>query len=243
MFKMFKPTFLVVPIAWATILIIMGVERVTPFLVGLGVAPKVSWTVLIVQAVVTVVIITPLWRGLWRIAPKLNHYIYPDLTGYWDVEGETNWDRLDAVLKAANGEAPPIDMRRGDEAGLPPLGKFKMEARITQSWLSMSVELWNPAGAGPIDQSETLMVEPFRGKNGRHGLTYVFEQTNRTDVVSDDSKFRGAAWLVRDRENPDVLCGRMWSDRMWRRGMNTAADLRFTRSKAKKQRGNKARGS
>lgn len=236
MFKMFKPTFLILPIAWLTILIVMGVERVTPFLEGLGVNPKVSWAVLIVQAVATAIIVTPAWRGLWWAVPKLNSWVYPDLTGDWDVEGETNWNRIDTLLKAANGEALPVDMRRGEEAGLPPLGNFKMRARITQSWLSMSVELWNPTGAGPIDQSHTLMVEPFRGKNGRHGLTYVFEQTNRTDVVSDNSKFRGAAWIVRDRDNSDRLCGRMWTDRMWRRGMNTAADLEFRRRKSKKSR-------
>lgn len=229
MFKMFKPTFLVVPVAWLTILIVLGVERVTPFLQGLGITPKVSWAVLVVQLVVTVIVVTPLWRTLWWMIPKLNHWVYPDLTGDWDVEGETNWDRIDALLLSANHEAPPLDMRRGDETKLPPLGKFKMQARITQSWLSISMELWNPAGQGPIDQSHTLVVEPFRGENGRHGLTYVFEQTNRTDVVSDDTKFRGAAWLVRDRDDPNVLCGRMWSDRMWRRGMNTAADLRLTR--------------
>src|SRR3546814_16864453 len=63
----------------------------------------------------------------------------------------------------------------------------------------------------------------------RHALAYIFEQVNQTDVVSDDAKFRGAVWVTRDRDDPNALCGRMWSDRMWRRGMNTAADLRFTR--------------
>jgi len=241
MFKMFPPTFLVVPVAWLTILILTGFDRVSPFLGELGIAPKVSWAVLIVQAVVTAIIVTPAWRGLWWAIPTLNRWVYPDLNGEWDVQGETNWDRIDALLKAANGESPPLDMRRGNEASLPSLGKFKMRARITQSWLSMSVELWNPTGTGPIDQSDTLMVEPFRGKNGRHGLTYVFEQTNRTDVVSDDPKFRGAAWIVCDRDSSDSLCGRMWSDRVWRRGMNTAADLRFTRRKPKKARGKVAK--
>jgi hypothetical protein len=95
------------------------------------------------------------------------------------------------------------------------------------------MELWNPANTGPIKESKTLLVEPFRGKGGRHGLAYVFEQANETDVMSDDSKFRGAAWIERDRDDANVFCGRMWTDRMWRFGMNTAADLRFTRQALK----------
>jgi hypothetical protein len=80
-----------------------------------------------------------------------------------------------------------------------------------------------------------LLVEPFRGEDGRHGLAYIFEQENATDVVSDDAKFRGAVWLVRDRYDPNLLSGRMWSERVWRRGMNTAADLCFKRRKTNRK--------
>jgi SMODS-associating 2TM, beta-strand rich effector domain len=231
MFKMFKPTFFVLPIAWLTVLVLAALDGITPLLEGAGLSPRTSWGVVAVQAVVTIIFATPLWRAVWRWFPSLNHYVYPDLNGEWDVELETNWPRIDRTLKAANGEELPIDMREGPEEALPALGNMVMRARIKQTWLTMKMDLWNPAGLGasPIRESQTLLVAPFQGEDGRHGLAYIYEQENATDVVSDDAKFKGAAWIVRDRDDPNVLCGRMWNDRMWRRGMNTAAELRFTR--------------
>lgn len=229
MFKMFDPKILTGLVAWMAILVLTAIDAATPFLRTLGITPRLSWTVLVVQAVVTVVFVTPLWRLVWRGIPKLNHWVYPDLNGEWDVEADTNWDRIDATLRAAGGEGPQLDMRRADEADLPPLGRRLLRARIKQSWVNMKMVLWDPVGQGPVRESHTLIIEPFRGDEGRHGLIYVFEQENDPTVVSDDRKFLGAARLVRDRDNPDLLCGRIWTDRMWRRGMNTAADVRFTR--------------
>lgn len=229
MFKMLHPLFFVIPVAWLTVLILTGVNLTTPFLEELGLTPRLGWTVLGVQALVALFFATPLWRFFWWLIPPLKRRVYPDLNGLWDVELDTNWPRIDALLKAANHEAAAIDMRIGDETILPPLGKMMLRARIRQSWIAMKVELWNPKDEGPIRESQTISVDPFRGKDGRHGLSYFFEQENATDVVSDDIEFMGAARLVQSRDNSNVLCGRMWNDRMWRRGMNTAADVRFTR--------------
>lgn len=233
MFKIYPPTFFLVPVAWLTATILSALNVLTPFLTSLGLTPKTSWAIFVVQAVITVIFVTPLWRVAWRWFPKLNELIYPDLNGEWVVEGHTNWPRIDALLRSANGEAPPLDIRHADDAELPPLGPTIMRARITQSWLEISMTLWNPTGQGPIKESKTCVTEPFRGKEGRHGLSYIFEQENATKVVSDDRVFKGAAWLVRDRDDPDLLCGHMWSDRMWRRGMNTAAEIKFKRVKSR----------
>lgn len=229
MFKMLPPTFFVVPVAWLTIAMISGLNAVTPWLSGIGLAPRTSWVVLLVQGLVTVFFVTPAWRTIWRLCPKLNRWFFPDLNGEWDVEVNSNWPRLDALLKAANGEQPNIDLRNAPEDELPPLGTTLLRARIKQSWVDIKVTLWNPAGAGPIKESETLSVQPFRGEHGRHGLIYVFEQENAAVVVSDERKFLGAARIILDRDDDNLLCGQMWSDRMWRRGMNTAAEILFRR--------------
>ena len=231
MFKMFPQKFLIAAVAWLTILLFMAADGLRPFVAGLGVTLRTSMVVAGVQLLFTLLLLNPVWRFFWRKFPKLNEWLYPDLNGEWDVEVTSNWPRIEATLKAANGEAPTINMR-GPEEALPPLGTYRMRARITQSWLKMKMVMWNPAGQGPIKESKTLLVEPFRGEGGRHGLAYVFEQENETDQVTDERKFRGAAWVERERDDPNVLCGRMWSDRMWRRGMNTAANLRFTRRSA-----------
>jgi hypothetical protein len=229
MFKMFPPTFFVVPVAWLTVLLLTGLNAATPILEQFGISPQRSWVVFCTQAILTAFFVTPAWRILWWMIPAFNRWVYPNLDGEWDVDVLSNWPRIDATLKAANGETAPIDMRNAGESALPPLGAFKMRARITQSWATMKVVLWNPTGQGPIKESQTLAVQPFRGEEGRHGLVYVFEQENNQTVVSDDRKFFGAARLVVDLHNPKVLSGYMWTDRMWRRGMNTAAEIHLTR--------------
>lgn len=231
MFKMFHPTFFVVPVAWLTALVLTGLNGLTPILADFGLTPRLSWTIFIVQGIATLFFITPAWRLAWWLIPPLNRWIYPDLNGEWDVEGETNWDRIDVLLQAANRQIPKVDMRNAPESQLPALGRTLMRARISQSWVNIKMVLWNPAATTPIKESETLIAQPFRGEEGRHGLAYVFEQENTPTVVSDDRKFLGAARLVVDKDGPDVLCGRMWTDRMWRRGMNTAADIRLRRRK------------
>lgn len=159
----------------------------------------------------------------------LNRWFYPDLSGEWVVELESNFSRIEAVLDAAMDSKVALDMRLCPASTLPPLQVSQLRAKITQSWVGMDMEVWNPEGNGPIKQSDTIIVEPFRGRQGKHGLAYIFEQQNETDAPSDTSCFKGAAWIVRDREDPNVLHGRMWNDRMWRRGMNTAANVRLTR--------------
>ncbi|WP_417818913.1 hypothetical protein [Tritonibacter scottomollicae] len=233
MFKLLSPRFLAVPIAWLTIMLFAGLNAATPFLQGLGVTPRISWIVLVVQGLVAVLFLNPIWRWIWTCVPQLSRWFYPDLNGEWDVELESNWPRIDATLRAANGEIARIDMRNGPEEALPPLGKHLMRAKIHQSWADMRMTLWNPKGAGPIIESRTLSVEPFRGEDGRHGLIYVFEQENDSTAVADDRKFLGAVRVVVDRDDMNVLCGQMWSDRVWRRGMNTAAELRLKRRKSK----------
>jgi hypothetical protein len=229
MFKLCPTKILVVIVAWATLMVLLCVNALRPFLEGVGFTAGLSLTVAAVQLIFTLMFVTQFWRIIWRWFPKLNEWVYPDLNGDWDVELKSNFPRIDSLLNSAKGDAPPVDFRIGDESALPPLGIYKMRARIRQSWARIEMELWNPQSVGPIKKSTTLLVEPFRGAAGKHGLAYIFEQTNETDVVSDDSKFRGACWIERDRDNPNLFCGRMWNDRMWRRGMNTAAEIRFVR--------------
>jgi len=220
-------------VAWLTVMVVLVLNALKPVLDGIGVSAGLSLTVALVQLIFTLVFITPIWRVIWRWMPKLSEWIYPDLNGDWDVELQSNSQRIDVLVNSAKGDSPSVDFRNGDESVLPPLATYKMRAHVRQSWAEIEIELWNPRAEGPIKNSKTLIVEPFRGSGGRHGLAYIFEQTNETDVVSDDNKFRGAAWIERDRNDANVFCGRMWTDRMWRRGMSTAAELKFTRRATK----------
>lgn len=228
MFKLLPPLFLVAPVAWLTWAVLTGFEALSPTFNWLGLTPATSWTILAVQAVIAAIFLTPLWRLVWRWTP-LGRWFYPDLNGEWDVEVRTNWPRIDATLRAANGETGPVDVRLADEDTLPPLQSMTLRATIVQSWARMRIDVRNPSGDSPIKASKTVAVEPFRGEEGRHGLIYVFEQESANTSVADDRIFYGAARIVVDQSGPDILCGSMWTDRMWRRGMNTAAEVRFVR--------------
>jgi hypothetical protein len=54
----------------------------------------------------------------------------PDLNGEWLVEGHTHWSRIDALLRSANGEAPPFDIRHAADAELPPLGPTTLANKV-----------------------------------------------------------------------------------------------------------------
>lgn len=228
-FKLYSPKVWAAGVAWLAIMLYLLMENFRSLIDEFTLRSSASLAVAALQLIVTLLIATPAWRILWRVCPKLNDWLFPDLNGEWEVTGETNWPRINALLEAANAERSPVDMRSGDESTLPPLGKFTMKARIKQSLSRIHVELWNPHGNSPIKNSRTLLVDPFFDENGRFGIAYIFEQENSTDVISDDSKFLGAARIVRDRDTNNRLVGSMWSDRVWRRGMNTAANLTFTR--------------
>ena len=228
MFKAFPPRIIIFVAVWLTIMLYAGLSALAPMLFEEPV-PILGLVVAGVQFIFTLFFVTPLWRSVWRWVPQFNQWVYPDLNGEWDVELKFNWPRIDALMKAARGEGERLDYRTATETDMPPLGTMRLRARIKQSWLKMSMLMWNPDDSTPIRESNTRLIYPVRDEDGRHGIAYIFQQKSETDNVADDSSFRGAAWLVVDHSNPDILRGEMWTDRMWRHGMNTAGTVELTR--------------
>lgn len=227
MFKLLPPTFLILPVAWATVWLLALLNGATAILKAYGLSPSTSWAIAVVQVIFTVPFVTQVWRWFWR-GPLARWY--PDLNGVWDVEVSSNWPRIDAMIQAARGTGPNIDVNSATEAQLPPLLAVNLEATITQRWSRIDIILCPLAGsAGPIKESKADIVEPFKREDGTRGLGYIFEQENIGQGPHDDPRFRGAGWIVQDRKDPNVMTGRMWTDRRWRQGLNTAADLRFVR--------------
>lgn len=226
MFKLLKPTFLIVPIAWTTVWLLALLNGATAALKSFGLSPSTSWVIVFVQVIFTAPFVTQLWRCVWRPFSGW----YPDLNGVWDVEISSNWPRIDALARAASGVGSYFDVNTTPEGQLPALQVVNLEATITQNWSRIDLILCPLAGsAGPIKESKADFVEPFRRDDGTRGLAYVFEQENIGQGPHDDPRFRGAGWIVVDRKDSNVMTGRMWTDRRWRQGLNTAADLRFVR--------------
>lgn len=179
------------------------------------------------------------WRWIWALFPILNRRIYPDLNGLWDVEMLSNWPRQEQTLKAAAGSTPPVNMLVTDQ--LSDLGSIKLKALVKQTFWRFDMTVWSETKNTPIKRSRVISVDPFRAiDQNPAGMFYVYEQENDTDAPWDDPIFHGAARIEYDGET-GVLTGEFWTQRAWRRAINTAGQIKFQRSISKGNKRNKNR--
>src|SRR6266404_332004 len=84
---------------------------------------------LIIDAIVLLLLVSPVWRYVWRKIPAMEKWVYPDLNGVYDVTIRTNWPIQTRMLAAAKGEGEPFDpvTLKGDNSelgGIRLLGKI-----------------------------------------------------------------------------------------------------------------------
>lgn len=170
-----------------------------------------------------------LWRWLWRWIPALNRLVYPDLNGTWRGTLASNWPVIERMAKAAKGEAETFDPFSAD--GHTRLTEVPMTLRVEASWFKIHVRMETDS---QYSNSRTLTVTPVRGENGDpHKLCYVFENESRDPVSTDSSYHKGTAWLsITNGDTATVLDGQVWTERNWRKGLNTAGLLRVERVSA-----------
>lgn len=189
--------------------------------IRVGLVPTIAWLA------VNGILLTPAWRIVWRRIPYLQAW-FPDLNGDWDVELCSNWPRQQQLIDAASARGG-TDVLGLPESQLAPIEPLKMHAEIRQGWWKFEIRFTNPTGDSPIDRSDTFIVEPFAGDGqAPPGISYFFEQRNDTANLADDTKFYGAARLEFNG-NKQQLQGCFWTNRQWRRAINTAGSLIMTR--------------
>ncbi len=233
MYKVFSAKVLILAVSWLVMGLYFIIPEVNRFLdeftnykFRTAAIPSLAWVV------ISLVLWKPVWRFFWKLVPPLNKWIFPDLNGEWDVELFSNWPRQVQLLEAAMSEDKKINMRQCDESHLAELTPIQLRARIHQTWWEFEIQLYNPNNNTPIDRSYTISVEPFRGTEFQPpGICYIYKQQNQTDNVSDDNEFFGAARLTYNFSNKR-LTGVAWTARMWRRAMNTAGPITFTRRRS-----------
>lgn len=171
-----------------------------------------------------------LWRPIWKLFPKLNEWVYPDLNGEWDVTLKSNWSRQRQLLDSAKGLTAKIDFEKCDDEELAGLLEVKLKAKITMTIFTFDMKLWNPADNSPIKESDIVSAMPFRvSEYKRSGIYYIFQQINKNQKLGDSKTFYGAAHVEYHKES-DTLEGLFWSERMWERAVNTAGKVEFKRS-------------
>jgi hypothetical protein len=230
MHKIYELRFWAWIIANITVVFASIFSLLQPKLTGLGGYTGNGLIVLVVQAILATIFITPVWRWLWVRFPILNDWIFPDISGEWDVNVLSNRRRIELLLASARENHGTMDIECCKEEELPPLSQFNMRAKIDQSWARIHIRLWNEKQDTTIKNSYTLLVEPFKDKvQNIIGIHYIFRQYNYTDKTCDDTNFLGAARLEIQPLH-QKLEGVMWTNRKWQRGLNTAAALEFTRA-------------
>ena len=172
----------------------------------------------------------PVWRFFWRVFPKLNHWIFPDLNGAWDVEMASNWSVHRQIADAAAGRAASFDIERCPEDDLAALQAVQLKAEISQTWFNIEIVIWNPRHDTPIKRSDVISADPFGAVGLKpSGLFYFFKQQNDRPRLADETEFYGSARVEYDKD-ADTLHGLFWTARMWDRALNTAGEITYRRS-------------
>lgn len=168
-------------------------------------------------------------RGvLWRLFPKLSDWIAPDISGEWEAEYVSNFDRIKAMADAAsNCVAPRYDAQNPASVEFGPRGK--LNATIDLGWLDFKMTVTPATGKGPIEKSVTTAYDLRRRADGKAELAYVYNQKNRLDAVkaTDRLEFLGAAILT--IEDGRTMKGVYFTARNWECGLNPAGEISFTR--------------
>jgi hypothetical protein len=141
-------------------------------------------------ATIITIIIIPItqmsWRPLWRVFPKLNHLLFPDLNGTWTGE----------ALPVANGDVP---------ASARPITVW-----IRQGLFDVTVNL----ASDQIKSYSTRAVVEFDPRAHKFRIWYAYDGRPPPELAKVNPRHEGAACLevdpLIDRE---TLAGRYFTDR------------------------------
>jgi hypothetical protein len=123
------------------------------------------------------------WQWLWKLIPKLNDWIYPDLNGYWDVEIDWHWG-------TKSGTKPAV-------------------AHIKQSLLEFSIELESDES----ESETLIVVPHKHSKSARPGLYYIYRSEGKTGAAKKQDPHTGAALLKLSMDSNDHMYGNYFTNR------------------------------
>ncbi|WP_144079930.1 hypothetical protein [Haliea salexigens] len=123
------------------------------------------------------------WRVLWRIVPKLNDWIFPDLNGKWAVEIHWNW---------------------GEKSGAKTATAF-----IKQNLLKVSIEL----SSDESESETLMVLPHKDSQSSRPGLYYIYRNIGLANAENKQDPHIGAAILKVSQESNSLLRGNYFTDR------------------------------
>ncbi|HDT3627360.1 TPA: hypothetical protein RG719_001316 [Morganella morganii subsp. morganii] len=124
------------------------------------------------------------WRKLWRFFPKLNHILFPDLNGTWDMVIHWEWE----------------DKK----------GKSHAKATIRQSFLRIGMDV----EADDSDSQTLVAKPKKDAETGRPVLYYVFLTTPKHKTGFDvQDPYKGTAILKLNLNDKEALNGNYFTSR------------------------------
>lgn len=167
---------------------------------------------------------------LWKAVPSLNTWVAPDLNGTYRLETTSNWNvhqtRLAALKEGNTDKAANTygDLEEGFQVGGSLVVKHSVFG-ITASY-TPDEKLSSRSG------SEVVGSYLRRGENGAGFiLGYVYVATTYHAKSTDAENYKGAAEIrIEDPDNRDVLFGEYWTNRSWRKALNTAGRAKLIRA-------------
>jgi hypothetical protein len=121
------------------------------------------------------------WRHLWKWIPSLNHVLFPDIGGKWDIEINWNWKGQCGVVFA--------------------------EATIRQDFLRVSMEVTSPNS----DSQTLVAHPKKDPESGTPFLYYVYLVTPKALGAKPGAPYHGAAILKFTGAGGAQLRGNYWT--------------------------------
>lgn len=171
-----------------------------------------------VCGLVAALLAAPVWRFFWKI-PFLSSKVMPDLSGFWEVEIQSNHPIIEAMRLS------------GQQPGLrPDFLTVRFIGLLRQDWFESDLQLFGHDGS-VLKSSETEMVEFRRGKKlGKPDIYWFYNQTNKRIGENDVGSFQGATKLtVKDSQ---LISGLTWTNRNYEQGLNTAGPVTLRKLEA-----------
>lgn len=178
----------------------------------------------------TLFVSLPIWRLLWLFPPVQR--MAPSLDGEWSGVVHSNWSIIEATKEAAKQSgAPSIDVD-AMVFPLPDLMEVPVIAVVRSNFFGIDLRLETEGDRYQISSLKAVEIKPAIGAYPPT-LSYVFEGRVLNPNPGDVSVFDGAATLtIEVVDGQPQLHGSTWTNRAWKRGLNTAGLIRLKRIKS-----------
>lgn len=159
------------------------------------------------------------WRLCWRLIPKLNEWIFPDLNGVWAGTAHSNWAAIEKLRSAA---ASNEKLNLDDLFDLEPTAS-PIVIQIRSNIFGIQIVSYQ---ANTDSKSRSLSSGIERdAKSEVFLLNYTYRQENSVVSATDSEIHVGAAMLEIEFADLARASGSYWTKRCWEDGRNTAGRI------------------